>query len=98
MAAESPNQSLTAAPIGQHHRRSYHLTLIPALGIAVTVFAVIMLIVLVILIRRKSKELENGENIDEATSKAFPPPRSVRNLQDGKFISPEPPKEKKNVV
>lgn len=83
--ADSPSQNLTTAPLNIHHH-SYHITLIPALGIAVTVVAVIVLVVLVFLIRRKSKELEDCDNIDNTSSKAFPPPRSVRKFQEGKVL------------
>ena len=86
IVADGPSQNLTAAPLNQHHR-SYHLTLIPGLGIAVTAVAVMMLLVLVILIRRKSRELEDSENIDNASSKTFPPPRSVRKFQEGIVLS-----------
>lgn len=83
MVADGPSQNLTTEPPNRHHR-SYHLTLIPGLGIAVAVVAVMMLLVLVILIRRKSRELKDCENIDNASSKTFPPPRSVRKFQEGK--------------
>jgi hypothetical protein len=67
-----------------HHR--YHLTLIPGVGIAVTAVAVMMLVVLVFLIRRKSRELEDSENMDKTSSKAFPP-RPIRKFQEGMALN-----------
>lgn len=82
--AAGPSHNLSAIPLnGNHH--SYHLTLIPGVGIAVTVVAVIMLVVLVFLIRRKSRELEDCENIDKTSSKTFPP-RPVRKFQEGMVV------------
>ncbi|PON82050.1 Serine/threonine protein kinase [Trema orientale] len=80
--ADSPSQNLTAAPLDQHHH-PYHLTLIPGVFIAVAVVAVMMLVILIFLIRRKRKELEDCENPDKTSSKAFPPPRPVRKFQEG---------------
>lgn len=83
--AAGPSDNLSAIPLnGNHH--SYHLTLIPGVGIAVTVVAVTMLVVLVFLIRRKSRELEDCENIDKTSSKTFPPPRPARKFQEGMVV------------
>lgn len=71
LVADSPSQSLLGVPIkGKHH--SYHLTIIPAIGISITVLAAIMLLVLVVLIRRKKRELEGPDNYSKTTSKATP--------------------------
>ena len=64
-----------------HH--PYHLTLVPIVGIAVTTAAFVMLIALIVLIRRKSRELEESENIDKTFSRANPPPRPTRKFQEG---------------
>ncbi|KAK7836663.1 putative receptor-like protein kinase [Quercus suber] len=62
---------------------SLPLTLIPGIGLAVTATAVMMLVVLVFLIRRKSRELEDSEKLDKTSSKAFPPSWPVRKFQEG---------------
>ncbi|KAF4382416.1 hypothetical protein G4B88_011368 [Cannabis sativa] len=82
IVADNPSQNLTASPLNQHHH-SYHLTLIPGIFIAVAVIAVMMLAVLLFLIRRKRKELEDCENMDKTSSKSFHPPRPARKLQEG---------------
>ncbi|KAK9109234.1 hypothetical protein Sjap_017294 [Stephania japonica] len=67
---ESPSQLLMGIDFrGDHH--PYHLTIVPAIGIAITGTAVMLLIVMIYLIRRKSRELENIENPDVASRKAF---------------------------
>ncbi|PKI75318.1 probable receptor-like protein kinase At1g49730 [Punica granatum] len=81
-AAASPSQLVLGVPLNQTHH-SYHLTLVPGLGIAVTVLAVLTLAVLLIFIRRKRRELEVSEDIDKASSKVFPPPHSIKKLQEG---------------
>lgn len=80
--AASPSQLILGVPLNQTHH-SYHLTLVPGLGIAVTVLAVLILAVLLFLIRRKRKELEVSEDIDRASSKVFPPPHSIKKIQEG---------------
>ncbi|KAG5526460.1 hypothetical protein RHGRI_032659 [Rhododendron griersonianum] len=70
LVASSPSQVSLTVPLKQKHH-VYHLTLIPGLGIAVTAVAVMMLVVLIFLIQRKSRELENSDAIDKASSKAF---------------------------
>ncbi|XP_059448527.1 probable receptor-like protein kinase At1g49730 [Corylus avellana] len=80
LVAESPHQLMLGIASTKNHHR-YHLTLIPGVGIAVTAVAVMMLVVLVFLIRRKNRELEDSENMDKTSSKAFPP-RPVRKFQE----------------
>ncbi|KAI8532804.1 hypothetical protein RHMOL_Rhmol11G0243000 [Rhododendron molle] len=70
LVASSPSQVSLTVPLKQKHH-VYHLTLIPGLGIAVTAVAVMMLVVLIFLIQRKSRELENSDAIDKASSKTF---------------------------
>ncbi|KAI4295662.1 hypothetical protein L6164_035681 [Bauhinia variegata] len=72
LVADSPGQSLLGVPLEGSHR-SYHLTLIPGIGIAVTAVAVVLLIVLIVLIRQKSKELKGPDNLGKASSKGLPP-------------------------
>lgn len=81
--ASSPSQLSLTVPLKQKHH-VYHLTLIPGLGIAVTVVAVMMLVVLIFLIRRKSRELENSDTIDKASSKAFG--QLPRRFQGGRIL------------
>ncbi|KAL6514230.1 hypothetical protein OROHE_019217 [Orobanche hederae] len=61
--------------------RHYHLTVVPGIGIAVTAFAITMVAVLVVLIRRKRRELNDSDVNDETSSKAIA--LSARNFQDG---------------
>lgn len=84
LIAASPSQLILEVPPKQKHH-AYHLTVIPAIGIAVTVAAMMMLIVLIVLIRRKSRELEDSESMDKKSSKLFSPPRSMRKFQEGMF-------------
>ncbi|XP_052179749.1 probable receptor-like protein kinase At1g49730 isoform X2 [Diospyros lotus] len=71
--AASPNQlSLSPSLNRKHHH--YHLTLVPGLGIVVTAVAVMMLVVLTFLIRRKSRELEDSDNINKTSQKPFARP------------------------
>ncbi|KAM7251489.1 hypothetical protein ACFE04_023372 [Oxalis oulophora] len=79
--AACPSQHVLGIPSGKHH--AYHLTLIPLIGIAVTVGSVLILIVLMILIHRKSKELDGSDNIDKPPSKPFPVPWNTKKFQEG---------------
>lgn len=77
--ASSPGQlSLTVPFKGSHHHN--HLSLVPALGIAVIVVATTMFVVLIFLIRRKSRELEDAD-ITDKNSRTFPQP--TRKYQEG---------------
>ncbi|KAL9325176.1 hypothetical protein ACSQ67_005821 [Phaseolus vulgaris] len=70
--SDGPSQPLLSAPLnGKHH--SYHLTLVPGIAIAVTAAAVITLIVLIVLIRQKSRELDKPDNFGKPCSKTLPP-------------------------
>ncbi|XP_024968334.1 probable receptor-like protein kinase At1g49730 [Cynara cardunculus var. scolymus] len=65
--AASPSQlSLSVPNIGKHH--SYHLSLVPGIGIAVTAVATMMLVLMVFLIRRKSRELDGHDMMTDKTS------------------------------
>ncbi|KAJ7946063.1 Receptor-like protein kinase [Quillaja saponaria] len=82
VVADSPSQLFLGVPLkGNHH--SYHLTLIPGIGIAVTAIAVMMLIVLIVLIRQKSRELEESDSFDKISSKAFHPPLTIWKFWKG---------------
>ncbi|GMI78777.1 hypothetical protein like AT3G19300 [Hibiscus trionum] len=82
LVAASPTQLVLGVPQKQN-RHTYHLTIIPGIGIAVTVAAVMMLMVLVVLIRRKKRELEDSESTDKNSSKLFPSPRPMRKFHEG---------------
>lgn len=81
LIAASPSQHVQALPINRDHH-SFHLTLIPGVGIAVTAVAIVMLIVLIVLIRRKNRELNDSESKDKSPSKPFPS-RPVWKFQEG---------------
>lgn len=87
LVADSPSQLMLGVPQkgqnGNHH--SYHLTLIPGIGIAVTAGSVMMLVVLIILIRRKNRELDCSENTDKTSWKSFPP-QSIRKFHEGLIL------------
>ncbi|XP_009774092.1 probable receptor-like protein kinase At1g49730 [Nicotiana sylvestris] len=78
--AASPTQLSLLTPV-KENRRHYHLTLVPAVGIAVTVVAVMMLLVLIVLIWRKSKQLEDSDATDKKSSKSFTQP--PKRFQEG---------------
>lgn len=71
-------------PLTKNHH-PYHLTLIPGVGLGVTAAAVMMLVVLIFLIRRKSRELGDFENADKTSSKSFPP-WPMRKFQEGMVL------------
>ncbi|KAK9053440.1 hypothetical protein SSX86_030074 [Deinandra increscens subsp. villosa] len=64
--AAGPSQLSSTVPEIRHH--SYHLSLVPAVGIAVTALATTMLILMAFLIRIKSKELEGHDMTTDKTS------------------------------
>ncbi|KAG8066822.1 hypothetical protein GUJ93_ZPchr0004g38853 [Zizania palustris] len=64
--ASSPNVTVDApAPkiksVPQKHHQPYRITVIPGIGIAVILLAVLLQLVLVVLIRRKNRELKNAD-------------------------------------
>ncbi|XP_076940164.1 putative receptor-like protein kinase At1g49730 [Bidens hawaiensis] len=75
-----PSQLSMTVPDIRHH--SYHLSLVPAIGIAVTALAAVMLVLMVFLIRRKSKELEEHDiTTDKTLTEAKSQP--TKRFQDG---------------
>ncbi|KAL2936263.1 hypothetical protein RDABS01_006701 [Bienertia sinuspersici] len=82
LLAASPSQpSLGISGISPHeNHHSYQLAAITSVGIGVTVISFVLLLVLVFLIRRKSRELDDSEN-GMKTLRA--PGRSGRKTQDG---------------
>lgn len=69
-------------PLKQKHR-NYHMTSVQVVGIAVTLVAVSTMAFLIVLIRRKSRELDDPESIDKNPPKFFPSPRPLRKFQEG---------------
>ncbi|MQL79400.1 hypothetical protein Taro_011847 [Colocasia esculenta] len=64
----------------EHHQ--YHLTLIPTVGIAVTGVAMLLLVILVLLIHRKKRELKDPDTTTGTSDNTFPP-LPVRKCQEG---------------
>ncbi|KAK4747813.1 hypothetical protein SAY87_014399 [Trapa incisa] len=79
--AASPSQLMLGMPLNQKHH-SYRLSVVPIIGVAVTIMAIFILVVLLYLIRRKRKELEVSEDIDRVSSRSFTP-HSIKKLQEG---------------
>ncbi|XP_042010052.1 probable receptor-like protein kinase At1g49730 [Salvia splendens] len=78
--AASPTQlSLTGSLKGNHHIN--RLAVVLGIGVAVIVLASILLAVLVFLIRRKHRELEDSDANDDAPPKALA--LSAKKFQDG---------------
>ncbi|XP_065871091.1 probable receptor-like protein kinase At1g49730 isoform X1 [Euphorbia lathyris] len=84
--AASPSQVIMGVTAAENHH-PYRLSLIQAVGIAVTIVSVAMLIVLIVLIHRKHRELDEAENLDKGSAKTFPPPRPMRKFQEGSTTS-----------
>ncbi|KAL8205173.1 hypothetical protein R6Q57_008724 [Mikania cordata] len=78
--AAGPSQFSLTIPQIRHH--SYHLSLVPAVGIAVTALATMMLILMVFLIRRKTKELKGHEMTTDKNSMEKVSP-SKKKFQEG---------------
>ncbi|GAB4852981.1 hypothetical protein Ancab_017170 [Ancistrocladus abbreviatus] len=80
--AASPSGLSLSVPHNEHHHR-YHLTIIPVAAIAVTVISFSLLAVLVFLIRRKSRELEDSKDGVKHSTGGSSPPRPVRKIPGG---------------
>ncbi|XP_010487866.1 PREDICTED: probable receptor-like protein kinase At1g49730 isoform X1 [Camelina sativa] len=79
--ADSPSSdNFVLSSTKSHH--SYHLTVVPAIGIAVTGFALVMLVVLIVLIRRKKRELDDSNGM-ECNLKTSPSPRPRSIIHEG---------------
>lgn len=81
LVAARPSQLILGVPPKQKHDK-YHLTIILGVGIAATVADVMMLILLVVLIRKKSRELEDSESMDKNSSKFFQSTRPMCKFQE----------------
>lgn len=65
------------------HHRSYKLVLFPAIGALVTGVAILLMIVLIFLIRRKNKELKRLEGNSPQDARSF---SCVKKGQEGKIF------------
>ncbi|MQL89823.1 hypothetical protein Taro_022406, partial [Colocasia esculenta] len=79
--AKSPSQHVAAVVVKKSHN-PYHLTLIPAVCIGITGMAMLLLVILILLIRRKSRELKGSETPADSRWDAFPP-LSIRRCREG---------------
>ncbi|PIN03904.1 Serine/threonine protein kinase [Handroanthus impetiginosus] len=78
--ATSPTQLSLTTPLNENHHH-YHLRIVPIIGIAVTALAITMLAIFIVLIRRKTRELDEFNTKHEASPKAVTLP--ARKFQDG---------------
>ena len=79
-AAQIPGEHVTGVSSNHHH--SYKRVLFPAIGALVTGLSVTLVVVLILLIRRKSKELEKIEGIKPLESSSS----GVKKGQEGKHL------------
>ncbi|XP_037480156.1 probable receptor-like protein kinase At1g49730 [Triticum dicoccoides] len=70
-----PSDSLApktkSVPLPQKHQKPYHISVVPGIGIGVILLAILLQIVLVVLIRRKNKELRDAELSAQSPDNAF---------------------------
>lgn len=78
--AAGPGQVSISTPKKENHH-AYRLTLVPCLGIAIAAMAALMMGVLIILIRKKWKELEDSNDAKQEPFTAFHQP--AKKFQDG---------------
>ena len=81
--ADVPSKSDSPMTSSSESNNPYHLTLLPTIGIVVTAVSLTMLVVLVILIRRKNRELDESESLDRKSAKTLPSPRPVFKIHQG---------------
>ncbi|KAH0872327.1 hypothetical protein HID58_069689 [Brassica napus] len=81
--ADVPSKSDSPMTSSSESNNPYHLTLLPTIGIVVTAVSLTMLVVLVILIRRKNRELDESESLDRKSAKTRPSPRPVFKIHQG---------------
>lgn len=78
--AESPTELDLNTPLKENHH-TRHLSVVLGIGIAVIALAITMLAILLVLIRRKSRELEDSDVNDDIPTKVVALPS--RKFQDG---------------
>jgi heme/copper-type cytochrome/quinol oxidase subunit 2 len=77
----SPSPLTVQVPVvPPKHHRSYKLVLFPAIGVLVTGVAILLMIVLIFLIRRKNKELKKMEGNNPLDAWSF---SCVKKGQEG---------------
>ncbi|KAL5714139.1 hypothetical protein ACHQM5_016140 [Ranunculus cassubicifolius] len=79
-SADGPNQLVLGRGLDKP-QHSYRLTLVPAIGIAITSLSVLLLAVMILLIHKKNKELHSSSIPDGAAWKTFRPP--TRKFEEG---------------
>ncbi|KAF9602803.1 hypothetical protein IFM89_031572 [Coptis chinensis] len=77
LSADSPNQVEVGVNFKEHYH-PYRLTLISAIGTAFIAFSVLLLVIMILLIRKKSKELESSSFSD---GKAYG--QTIRKCREG---------------
>ncbi|XP_074581061.1 putative receptor-like protein kinase At1g49730 [Curcuma longa] len=80
VSAEAPKQQLLTGPVNKNWH-SYHLTLLPGIGIAVIGLSILLILILILLIRQKSRKLKNSDS-QMSSWNAFPPAQ-VHRSQEG---------------
>ncbi|CAN6439215.1 unnamed protein product [Victoria cruziana] len=77
-----PNQQSVHSP-SKEERHPYHLTLVPRIGIAVMGMAFLLLIILILLIHRKARELKDSPSTDTGSWKDFNRHWKIPKRQEG---------------
>uniref|UniRef100_M8BX06 Putative LRR receptor-like serine/threonine-protein kinase n=1 Tax=Aegilops tauschii TaxID=37682 RepID=M8BX06_AEGTA len=69
--SDSSAPKTKSVPLPQKHQKPYHISVVPGIGIGVILLAILLQIVLVVLIRRKNKELRDAELSAQSPDNAF---------------------------
>ncbi|KAL6844235.1 hypothetical protein ACP4OV_025908 [Aristida adscensionis] len=77
VTADSPAPKMIRS-VPQKHQQHYRITVIPGIGIAVILLAVLLQLILVVLIRRKSRELKNDDFQNQNPESTFHQSQSWR--------------------
>lgn len=79
VTVDSPAPKIKSFPQPQKHQQQpYRISVIPGIGIGVILLAIFLQIILVVLIRRKSKELKNADLPPQSPENAFHQSQSWR--------------------
>nr|QEQ56113.1 kinase protein 2 [Hordeum vulgare] len=68
---DSPAPKTKNVPLPQKHQKPYHISVVPGIGIGVILLAILLQVVLVVLIRRKNRELRDAELSAQSPDNAF---------------------------
>lgn len=82
--ADAPAQHLIATPVIEQHHRGHKIILLVVIGIMVTGLAFLLILILVLLISRKRRELKSMEGAENTYCAS--PPIHVQKSQEGDFI------------